>query len=55
MLCTKDASCAGLGPKGEPALRLYAAKVEQGDRRSPFFFHAFAQRWGRIAIRPEAY
>lgn len=29
-LCSRDASTAGLGPKGEPALWLYAAKNAKG-------------------------
>lgn len=30
VLCTKEASYVGLGPKGEPALWLYAAKDAKG-------------------------
>ncbi len=30
VLCTKEASYAGLGPKGEPGLWLYAAKNAKG-------------------------
>ena len=30
VLCTKEASYAGLGPKGEPGLWLYAAKDAKG-------------------------
>ncbi len=43
VLCTKEASYAGLGPKGEPGLWLYAAK----DAKGPGVHVALRARGGR--------
>lgn len=57
VLCSSDASSAGLGPKGEPALWLYLAKGAKGSSHLAFraddraavdrFFKAGIQAGGR--------
>jgi len=61
VVCSSDAGSAGLGPKGEPALWLYASKAPGGrvhvafravDRRAVAQFHAAAVTAGGVDNGP---